>query len=79
MFDHEYELRNIGISQRRLIQDFLSSFLELGKFIQIKEKLKLWCKKIGAKPVKITRSDCSKIDSWQTFVATLVDLAENAS
>ena len=79
MFDQEYELRNIGISQRREIQDYLSNFLDLGKFIQIKDKIRFWCQKTKAKSVKISRSDCSRINSWQTFIATLLDLAENAS
>ena len=79
MFDHEYELAPIGISQRRELQDYLSGFLDLGKFIQIKDKLKYWCTKVGAKPVSISRSDVTRINSWQKFIATLLDLAEKAS
>ena len=79
MFDREYELASVGISQRREIQDYLSGFLDLGKFIQLKEKLRYWCKKVGAKPVSISRTDASKINDWKKFIATLLDLAEKAS
>ena len=79
MFDHVHTLSSIGISQRRELQDYLSNFLDLGKFIQAKDKIKFWCDKVGAKPVTITRSDASKINSWQTFIATLLDLAQRAS
>ena len=79
MFDEVYEIRNIGISQRRELQEYLSSFLELGRFIQIKDKLKYWCKKVGAKPVRVSKQDCSRVNSWQALIATLLELAEKSN
>ena len=79
MYDTEYELRNVGISQRNDLNDHLNNFLDWGRFMLIKDKLQAWCKKMNVKPVQISRTDVSRINTWPKFIATLLDLVLKSS
>ena len=78
-FNHDLELSKINVAKRTELNNFLSTFLEIGKFIQINDELKKWIRKMNVRRDQIPMRDMTEIDSWPLLVATLVVLAEKAS
>lgn len=66
-------------AKRTRLNNFLTTFLEIGKFIEMSDKLKSWCKKLNMKRSQVPTKDMTKINSWPLFIATLVDLAERST
>ena len=66
------------ITKRTAINNYLSTFLEIGRFIQMSDKLKQWCQKMNIGRSQIPTRDMTEISSWPVLIATLVYLAEKA-
>ena len=79
MLVEDLELSKLSKSQKADLESYLSTFLEIGRFIYLKDKLKKLCKKFNVGIRHSRRHDITKIDSWQVFLVTLIDLAENAA
>ena len=78
-FDTEADLHRCSETQKKKCISFLWRFLEIGRFMKIKEPLEKWCKKVNVKPHQIQHGDMTRIKSWPVFIITLLDLANKMS
>ena len=75
----DLDLSKLSVSQKANLQSFLSTFLEIGRFILLKEKLRKLCGKWNVGRRHSQKHDVTRIASWQVLIVTLVDLADNTS
>ena len=79
MFEYEYDLRGIDKPHQQTINELLTGFLEIGNFIKYRQDFQEWCRKVGANKVEVHRGEMENINSWKSFIATLLDLAEKSA
>lgn len=77
-FDTEGELKSCNVTQRSKIDKFLSTFLEIGRIMKLKNDLKQWCKKVYIRPHEIPKTDPTRITSWPMFIGYLVETVEKS-
>ena len=79
MFGYEINLSKVGPAQRQKLTQFLTTFLEIGRFMKLRRELKAWVKKVNVRSDEVQKRDMTKIKSWPSFIASLMVLAENAA
>ena len=76
-FNTELSLQRISVTQRQRLNSFLTTFLELGRVIKLRDKLSRWVRKMDVKRGHVQTFDVTKINSWQNFIATIMLIADD--
>ena len=74
--DTDLDLSNLSSCQKTNLDSFLSTFLEVGRFICLKDKIKELCHKFNVNRRHSKKHDVTRINSWQVLLVTLVDLID---